>query len=322
MPLIQSDYTPSLPWFKNKHFATIFPTQFRSVSLPRPLLRERLTTPDGDFIDLDISTHQHERIAVIMHGFEGSSQSAYVRGISRHLMNHRWDVVAINYRGCSGEPNRTSRAYHAGEYGDVAYVIDHILYTRKYREISLVGYSLGGNVLLNYFARHPAIPHQVTAGVAVSVPIDLRTAVYEIMKPANAIYHRNFYRKIIQKMKIKQRRYPDLLPYQDVLSARNIDEIDEKYTAPFHGFENATHYREESSALFVLDQLQRPVLLLNALDDPFLTPTNFPYQIAASSPKLSLLTPRFGGHCGFWMKGGVYYHEIKASWFLGEHTEN
>lgn len=320
MPILSPDYSPSWPWFRNKHFATIATTQFRSVTLPRPFQRIRLTTPDDDFIDLDITQNEHPRLVVILHGFEGSSQSSYVRGITRHLSIHDWDVVAINYRGCSGEPNRTSRAYHAGEIVDLAHSIDHLLQTRNYQEIALVGYSLGGNVLLNYLARHRPLPAQVIAGVAISVPIDLRTAVFEIMKPGHEVYHRNFYRKIMRKMKEKQRVYPDLLPYQDIFKARDIDEIDEIYTAPFHGFENAAHYRERSSALFMLDQIQRPVLLLNALDDPFLTPTNFPYEIAETSPYLSLLTPRYGGHCGFWMKGGVYYHESKARWFIEQYS--
>jgi len=235
-------------------------------------------------------------------------------------MNHHWDIAAFNYRGCSGEPNRTSRAYHAGEYEDLAWVIDQVQEWRDYKEIAIVGYSLGGNVLLNYLARHSELPSQVIAGVAISTPIDLQGAVNQLLLPENAIYERTFYRKIIRKMKEKQRTFPDLLPYPDIFGARNIDEIDEIYTAPFHGFGNASLYRKQCSALFFLDQLRRPTLLLNAQDDPFLTPSNFPYTIASTTSTLSLLTPRYGGHCGFWMQGGVYYHEIKTSWFLDLHS--
>lgn len=283
-------------------------------------MRQRLTTPDHDFIDLDMSDKYHDRVVILLHGFEGNSRRPYMLGMTRHLQDEGWDIVAVNHRGCSGEPNRTARAYHAGETGDVAFVIDHILHRRPYREVALVGFSLGGNIILNYLAKNMTIPGEVIAGAAVSVPIDLRTAVYEIMKSGNWVYHRDFYRKIIQKMKEKELLYPDLLPYQDIINSRDIDEIDENYTAPFHGFKNAREYREKSSALFVLDRVQRPVMLLNSRDDPFLTDSCYPYEVAASSSNLYLNTPQYGGHCGFWRNGGVYYHESQVSCFLDRHS--
>ncbi len=316
MPLLKSDYSPRNPLFRNKHFASIFPTQFRSIRLTPPLRRQRLTTPGGDFIDIDVSEKNNDRAAVMLHGFEGSSTRPYMLGMSRHLQKEGWDTISMNHRGCSGEPNRTTQAYHAGFFDDLAFLIDELLSTRNYESIALIGFSLGGNIILNYMARYPNIPHQVKAGVAISVPIDLRTAVYELMKPANWVYNRDFYKKLIKKMKVKQKAYPDLLPYDQILQSRNLDEFDENYTAPYHGFENATDYREQSSALFILDQLKRPTLLINAQDDPFLTESCYPYEVAASSEKLSLLTPRYGGHCGFWMSGGVYYHEQESGAFL------
>lgn len=320
MPILKSGYSPKNPLFRNKHFASIFPTQFRSVHLEDPLTRQRLTTPDGDFIDLDLSEKNHKRVALLLHGFEGSSTRPYMLGIARHLQDEGWDIVAMNHRGCSGEPNKVPRAYHAGEYTDMAFVIDHIISTRNYHSVALIGFSLGGNILLNYLAKQRDIPDQILAGVAISVPIDLRTAVYELMKPSNWIYNRDFYRKLLRKIKIKQKAYPDLLPYDEILQSRNLDEIDENYTAPYHGFENATDYREKSSSLFVLDRLQRPALLLNAKDDPFLTESCYPYEIADSSEELFLMTPRYGGHCGFWMPGGVYYHEQESGFFLEKYV--
>ena len=316
MPILKSRYNPKNPLFRNGHFASIFPTQFRSIHLKHALHRQRLTTPDSDFIDVDITDKTHQRVAFLFHGFEGNSTRPYMLGMARHLQEQGWDIVAVNHRGCSGEPNRNPKAYHAGDFSDMAFVIEHFIAQRNYHAVALIGFSLGGNIVLNYLAKYNTIPDQVVAGVAISVPIDLRKAVYEIMKPKNWLYSRDFYRKLVRKMKDKRNVYPDLLPYDEILKSRNIDEFDENYTAPFHGFKNAKDYREQSSALFILDQIQRPALLLNSEDDPFLSETSYPYEIASSSDKLFLMTPRHGGHCGFWMPGGVFYHEQEAGLFL------
>ncbi len=318
MPILPSDYAPSNPLFRNKHFSTIYPNRFRSVRPKYPSERQRLITPDGDFIDLEVSSGNHNRVTILLHGFEGNAFRPYMIGMSNHLRDQGWDIVAMNLRGCSGEPNKTSRAYHAGEYTDLAFVIEQILAQGLYRQVSLVGFSLGGNIVLNYLARQPDIPKEVQAGVAISVPIDLQSSVRELMKWQNMVYQRDFYRKVRQKMKQKQQIYPELLPYRDIFHCRNIDDIDECYTAPFHGFRDATDYRKQTSGLYWLEQLRRPVLLLNARNDPFLTESCFPYEIASSVGHLHLLVPRYGGHCGFWMKGDVFYHERISGDFLKE----
>lgn len=316
MPILQSDYYPLNPLFRNKHFSTIYPNRFRSVRPKYPSRRQRLITTDSDFIDLEVSSGKHDRVAILLHGFEGNAWRPYMIGMTNHLRDLGWDIVAMNLRGCSGEPNKTTRAYHAGEYTDLAFVIDQILAQGLYRTISIVGFSLGGNILLNYLARQQNIPKEVQAGVAVSVPIDLQSSVREIMKWQNMVYQRDFYRKIRHKMKQKERMYPELLPYRDIFLCRNIDEIDESYTAPFHGFRDAADYRNQVSGLYCLEQLRRPVLLLNARNDPFLTETCYPYEMASSSGNLHFLAPRYGGHCGFWVKGAVFYHERMAGDFL------
>lgn len=316
MPLLKSDYTPKSPLFKNGHFASIYPTQFRRIKLSELMHQQRFTTPDDDFIDADLSENRHNRVAFLFHGFEGNARRPYMKGMTRHLLNSGWDVVAANHRGCSGEPNRRPRAYHAGDYADMAFLIEEILGFRAYTQIALIGFSLGGNIVLNYLAKYTRIPANIIGGVSISVPIDLRTAVFEIMKRKNLLYNRDFYQKLVRKIKEKEKIYPDLMPYDEILKAQNIDEFDEFYTAPYHGFENATDYRIKSSALFVLEDIQRPCLLLQAQNDPFLSESCYPYDQASASKFLHLLTPRYGGHCGFWMSGGVYYHEKQTAQFL------
>lgn len=318
MPVIQDDYLVRNPFFRNPHFSTIYPTQFRKLNDRIALYRQRYETPDGDFIDCDLSQKNHQRVVFLFHGFEGSSTRPYMMGMAEHLLHHGWDVVAVNHRGCSGEPNRLPRAYHAGDTEDAGFVIKTILSERAYTKAALVGFSLGGNIVLNYLARYKPLPQSITAGVAISAPVDLRHAVYQLMKRKNWIYSNDFYKKLVRKIKMKQAMYPDLLPYQDILSSRNIDEFDQNYTAPFHGFRDAADYRMQSSSLFHLHKLRVPSLLVNALNDPFLTESCYPYDQAADSEFFHLLTPRFGGHCGFWQPGGVFYHEEKAALFIEE----
>lgn len=316
MPILKADYQVKNPLFKNKHFSTIYPTQFRKKTVPPRLKRQRLITSDGDFIDCDIVPQQQERVAILFHGFEGSSMSRYMLGMAQHLIRSRWDVVLVNFRGCSGVPNRLARAYHAGDYKDVAFVVDTINKERKYQHLSLIGFSLGGNVILNYLTRFPTLPNNLSAAIAISTPVDLRDTVAQIMKRENQIYSRNFYRKLIRKIKLKQQEYPDLLPYDQILRSKNIDEFDANYTVPFHGFIDTEDYRTQSSSLFHLHKLDRPTLLLNAQNDPFLTRTCFPYELAAQNNHLYLLTPKYGGHCGFWQPDNIFYHEEESVKFL------
>lgn len=320
MPFIQDDYLVRNPIFRNRHFSTIYPTQFRK-SNPQPFLfRQRYETPDGDFIDCDLSQRNHERVVFLFHGFEGNSTRPYMQGMARHLHSNHWDVVAVNHRGCSGEPNRLERAYHAGDIDDAGFIIETIMRERAYKKAALIGFSLGGNMILNYLARCDFLPSYITAGVAISTPVDLRQTVFQIMKRVNWIYHNDFYGKLVRKMKAKQAMYPDLLPYKNILSSKNINEFDKNYTVPFHGFRDVEDYRTKSSSLFHLHKLSVPALLLNARNDPFLTESCYPYELARDSEFLHLLTPKYGGHCGFWQPKDVFYHEEKAARFIEEMT--
>jgi len=316
MPILEDDYQVKNPLFKNKHISTIYPTQFRRIKIPNQLKRHRLITYDEDFIDCDMTPHENEKAAILFHGFEGSSMSRYMLGMAQHLLRHQWDVILVNFRGCSGVPNRLARAYHAGDYKDVAFVVNSISEEKSYEHLALIGFSLGGNIILNYLTRYSNLPDNLSAAVAISTPIDLRDTVAQIMNRENLIYSHNFYRKLMRKIKRKQQEYPDLLPYDHILRSKNIDEFDANYTVPFHGFKDTSDYRTQSSSLFYLHNLEHPTLLLNAKNDPFLTPTCFPFEIAAQNNYLYLLPPKHGGHCGFWKPGNIFYHEEKTVNFL------
>jgi predicted alpha/beta-fold hydrolase len=295
MPVLASSFDPPA-FLGNAHVQTILP-----VLLPRRLpvafTRERLELADGDFVDLDWSRGSAARAAIISHGLEGCSENGYVRGVAAALCAAGWDVLAWNFRGCSGEPNRLPRFYHSGETGDLTAVIARA--ARDYGRLALVGFSLGGNVTLKYLGE--AAPHpSVVAAAAISVPVDLAASARALdQRPGNRLYLRRFMKSLVAKVEAKATRFPEELDAAGVRAIRTFQEFDDRYTAPLHGFRDAADYWERSSARRYLDGIGVPTLLLSALDDPFLTPESFPFAEAERSGPLFLEAPAHGGHAGF-----------------------
>ncbi len=295
MPVVVSLFHPPL-FLRNGHLQTILPALFRR-RLPMVFRRERLELADGDFLDLDWATSGGDRLAILSHGLEGSSEDRCIRGMATRLQTTGWDVLAWNFRGCGQEPNRLPRSYHSGETGDLGAVI--ALAAARYQRIALIGFSLGGNVTLKYLgegACHPA----VIAGIGVSVPIDLAASADAIDRRwSNRLYLRRFLSRLVPKIEAKALRFPEQLDATRSLSIRTLREFDDLYTAPIHGFRDAMDYWEKSSARQYLDRIRVPVLLLNARDDPFLTVESFPYAEAEKNPHFFFEAPEWGGHVGF-----------------------
>jgi len=259
--------------------------------------RERWELADGDFLKLDWARSGRKQVAVLSHGLEGYSKNAYIRGMAATLIAAGWDVLAWNFRGCGGEANRLLRFYHSGETGDLAAVIGHV--AAAYARIALIGFSLGGNMTLKYLGEartHPA----VVAGVGISVPVDLAASVRVLdHKWGNRIYLRRLLESLIAKVQAKARLFPGQLDVAGIRTIRTFAEFDGRYTAPLHGFRDATDYWEKSSARQFLPRITVPTLLLNARNDPLLAPECFPFEEAEANPALFLEAPQSGGHVGF-----------------------
>ena len=161
MPLIPSDYQPSF-LFKNGHFSTIYSSKMR-VCPELIQKRERVTLPDKDFIDIDwsFSDIPTKKVAILLHGLEGNAQRTYIKGAANTLLKENWDIAAMNFRGCSGEDNKLYQSYHSGKTDDLEAIINHILEKDNYKEIVLVGFSLGGNLLLKYLGERDIIPEEI-----------------------------------------------------------------------------------------------------------------------------------------------------------------
>jgi predicted alpha/beta-fold hydrolase len=321
MPLIQhSDY--KAPFFlQNRHLLTIYPTLFRRIKRAS-YERLRMPTEDGDFLDLDFSYTGSDRIVIILHGLEGSADRKYVIGMVQIFNKGGYDTVSLNFRGCSGEPNKNLRFYHSGETGDLAQVVSHLAATGKYSSIHLVGFSLGGNVTLKYLGEQgDRINPLIGAAVAISVPCDLKASSAELEKSHNTIYMKRFIRALGYKLEQKARRFPDLLRLDNYGQIRTFKQFDDLYTAPIHGFADALTYWAACSSKPYLKNIHIPALLINALDDPFLAPECFPYEEAAQSSHFYLETPRYGGHVGFVTFGEPeYWSEKRAFAFIDQYS--
>ncbi|MCH2082577.1 MAG: alpha/beta fold hydrolase [Saprospiraceae bacterium] len=319
MPLIgQSSYTAK-GVFRNTHINTVFPSLFRKV----PLIydrRERIKTPDDDFFDIDWIERGNEKVIVALHGLEGCSENHYMVWMLKYFAERRWDAVGMNFRSCSGEMNRQLRSYNMGETMDVRYLLRYLIEEKKYRQIAIVGFSLGGSVCLNLLGRDVVqLPDQVVGGAAFSVPCDIPTANIEINKWQNFIYLQRFLVSLNEKARIKSEQFPEVFGSQ-LKKPRNFDAFDEAYTAPAHGFKSAMDYWTMSSSLQHLPQLDRPTLLVNALDDSFLSKECFPIDLAKGHQYLHLEIPEHGGHIGFvgHNKQGHYWPEKRAFEFLNK----
>ena len=314
MPLIPSTYRAPFG-LRGGHRTTIYPTLFRRVGTP-VIERERLELVDGDFLDLDWSPRESERLAIIGHGLEGESNAKYIRGMSIALQKRGWDALAWNCRGCSGEANRLIRSYHSGVSEDLGYVVDHAI-NKGYSQITLIGFSLGGNIVLKYLGEQGAgLPPEVKGGVSFSAPCDLTSSSLQLGEWQNTIYMRRFMEGLKDKVRIKNEQFPGKLDLTGIEKIKTFAQFDDRFTAPLNGFTDARDYWARASSKPHLAAIAVPTLMVQALDDPFLPEPCYPTAIAQKSPYLSLETPRHGGHVGFVSRGHEYWSETRCADFL------
>lgn len=284
-------------WLPGPHLQTLWPYLIR----PRrnvTLRRERLELPDGDFLDLDWAADGGmPGLVLILHGLEGSSDSAYIQRLLRRLRPMGLQAVVMHFRGCSGEPNRLARGYHAGDTADLAFVVEHLRRKHPRRPFAAIGYSLGANVLLKWMGE-TAEHNPLSCAVAVSVPFELQTAADRLERGFSRLYQKSLLRSLRRSVarKYAQRDMP--IPQQTVKSAPSLRAFDDCFTAPLHGFRDAQDYYRRSSCRPWLPHIKRRTLIVHAADDPFLCPTAVPSADELPAEVELQLTPS-GGHVGF-----------------------
>lgn len=314
-------YKPSW-WLKNGHIQSIYPSLFRRIE-DSFLERERFETPDNDFLDLDWARKDNKRLVILSHGLEGHSRRPYVLGMAKAAVQHNWDVLAWNFRSCSGEPNRQLTSYHSGVTSDLNMVVQYA-HSKGYEEIALIGFSIGGNKTIRYLDLcKQDIPESLIGAVVFSVPYDLVSTSVKLAKPVNALYMKNFLNSLREKLEQKQLIYPEHIDLTGFNKIKTFAEFDGRYTAPLNGFESAMDYWRQSSSKPCLKNVEHPTLMISALDDPFLTPECFPHEEVNANPYLTLEAPQYGGHIGFMDKqNGLYWSEARAMSYLNELSQS
>ncbi len=305
--------------FSGEHIETIFPSLFRKVK-HTPTKKERITTPDNDFLDLDWFLVKSKTLVITCHGLEGSSKSQYVVGMANYFNTKEIDVLCWCYRGCSSDINLTNKFYHSGATYDLETVILHAL-TKNYNKIVLAGFSLGGNLTLKYLGETRKKHKEIAAAVVFSTPLDLSAGADEITKFKNKIYANRFLRRLKRKLRTKHKLLGKKFSLNGLATIKDLRSFDTVYTGPLHGFKDADDYYAKASALFYLDNIKIPTLIVNALNDPFLPKTCYPTKKLKSHTSIWLETPAHGGHIGFMpaAKDGSYWSERRAFEFIKEY---
>lgn len=281
--------------FRNRHFSTIIPSLFRKIE-GVDFKRVEFETWDGDFIHLDEIRNNNKRVVIILHGLEGSARQHYVLSQARSLSSQNFDIIAVNFRTCSGVMNKTTTLYHSGETKDLSSVIEYA--KKSYEEVHLVGFSLGGNVLLKFLGETQTTG--IKSAAAFSAPISLESCAEELNQGFNKIYARHFMHTLSKKVIYIQQKYVDnKITSVKAKNLKSFYDFDHLVTAPLHGFKSAKDYWERSSSLQFLSDIKVPTLLMNAKDDPFLGSECYPTKDSIGNPNLTLEYPKNGGHVGF-----------------------
>ncbi len=263
--------------------------------------RERWDTPDGDFLDVDFLDPSvvNAPTLLILHGLEGSSNSHYARGAAASARALGWRTLALNYRSCSGEPNRNPRFYHCGETGDLGFVVERTL-ERFDAPLVLAGFSLGGNVLLKWLGEcGDGIFPCIRGAVCISASLKPAACAKALDSSSGFIYRRHLLGSVKQKAERFARLHPGLIDIAEVRRARKFHRFDRLVIAPLYGFRDELDYYEKADATPYLRHIRVKTLLLAAADDPIVPPHVFPHREVGESKWLSGVLSERGGHVGF-----------------------
>ena len=315
-------------WLRNRHLQTIFP----SLPLPRtprpPLTRRPLDLPDGDVTVVDWlagseTPDASKPLLVVLHGLESSAESTYARQLLLAAAGQGWQAAVLHFRDCGDYRNRLPRRYHAGETNDLRFFLSHLKSCGYDAPVMAAGYSLGGNVLLKYLGEDGAAT-PLNAAAAVCVPLSLQHCADALTDGFSKVYQKHLLKRMKYAIETKFDPHTAAFDWQRAMSATTFADFDDAVTAPLHGFSGKDEYYEKCSSLGFLRDIDRPTLIINSRDDPFMTPDMLPAADALSSP-VTLEISHEGGHVGF-IAGGtpwkpVYYLPERIIGYLDEQLE-
>ena len=294
MPIIESAFVPAW-WLPGPHSPTLWPSLFRR----RPKLalhRERVELSDGDFLDLSWYGNEYAPIVLLLHGLEGSLDSHYARPLLKALAEAGYLACMLHFRGCSGEPNRLPRSYHSGDSAELQTVTEHIHSSRGQPVYAIIGFSLGGNLLLKWLGER-GTGAGIQRAMAVSVPFLLDQAADRLDQGFSRLYQKHLLDSLKRKYREKFSHMPSPLDV-DLAQIRNFRQFDEYITAPLHGFTGADDYYRRCSCRQFIPGIRVPTLILHDRHDPFMWPHTVPEAWELPDEVVLELTEG-GGHAGF-----------------------
>ena len=300
-PAADDSFNP-MPGMGNPHLQTVLPRLIRRRILLQPHW-QRLTLPDGDFVDLawseDPAQARGKPRAVLFHGLEGSFHSPYAHGLLQTWKERGWLGVVMHFRGCSGEPNRLQRIYHSGETSDASYFLQWMQDTLGKVPTAAVGVSLGGNMLA-YLMGQQGEACLLDAGVVVSAPLMLEPCSERLEQGFSRVYQRYLLKLLKQNAERKLLRWPGTLPIDlhQLKALKKLRDFDDAITARAHGFNDALDYYRRCSALPLLPAVVKPLLIIHAQDDPFMTDAVIP-DLSKLPANIEYQLTKNGGHVGF-----------------------
>ena len=299
----QSQFIPAW-WLQNAHCQTIFAKFLRSKK-QLTTSNETVELPDGDFIDLawtDIPKENETRpIVVVLHGLEGSVNSHYAKGMLSAIKEKKWLGVLMHFRGCSGRINRKARSYHSGDTEDISYLSKFLKQKYPKLPMTIVGFSLGGNVLARYLAEEPDNPYQ--AASIICAPLHLASCSKRINQGFSRVYQKYLVGMLKDSVKDKMDSNLFEAPLSQKLAhklaeIKTIWQFDQQVTAPINGFDSAEDYYNQASGRFILDKIKQPCLIIHSNDDPFLCDENT-CDITSIPKNICFEISKKGGHVGF-----------------------
>ena len=293
---------------RNRHLMTIVPAFLRR-RFPR------LPPGESRLFDVESGTqllghcHWHGEprkhpTLLLVHGLEGSSDSAYIMGCAEKGFGAGLNVIRLNQRNCGGTERLTSTLYHSGRSDDFRAVVMELIQRDALPEIFAAGFSMGGNLVLKMAGEFgDSAPEQLRGIVAINPSLDLASCADALGAPRNFIYNRHFVRRLKRRILHKAALFPDIYmtdgSAKRMRRVRSVREFDEKITAPFCGFAGADDYYARSSAMRVIAAIHKPTLILTAQNDPFVPFSSFRTAAIRENPYVQLVAPRHGGHCAF-----------------------
>lgn len=317
MPYIaRSSYTPPLA-LKNAHIQTIYSGYIRKT-INLNYHRERLTTPDDDFLDLDWSEINSDTLVIISHGMLGNSSLPYVRGMVKACNEHQMSALAWNNRGCSGEPNRHARFYSPADTSDLEFIIEYASKKKLYRSIFLIGFSMGGSITLKYLSNSKQVHSLVRGAVAISAPCDHYGVSLTMLEKVNHYYHASLIKQLKEIFLQKENLRPGTFDKRLITGMRNFGDWVNNFLVPLYNFKNPEDYWTQASNLHNLSSISLPTLMISAQDDTILSKRCYPFEISKGSKHLYLETPEYGGHVGFalFRGDGLFWSELRSMEFI------